>query len=103
MYPNLETAAGPARLGDCLEMQELNKDKAAGIVVVIAVDADNTSSEGEGDANKRPAIFRSTVHKVLFVLTVTISVAMPSFLQGGTLIVSASIKRDLNITTSQLT
>jgi hypothetical protein len=30
-------------------------------------------------------------------------VAMPSFLQGSTLVVSSFIKKDLNMTTSELT
>lgn len=51
----------------------------------------------------RPAIFRSTVQEILFIFTATMSVAMPSFLQGSTLVVSSFIKRDLNMTTSQLT
>jgi hypothetical protein len=51
----------------------------------------------------RPAIFRSTAQEILFIFTATMSVAMPSFLQGSTLVVSSFIKRDLNMTTSQLT
>lgn len=53
--------------------------------------------------NARPAIFRSTVQEILFVFTATMSVAMPSFLQGSTLVVSSFIKTDLDMTTSQLT
>ncbi|GAO15900.1 hypothetical protein UVI_02051210 [Ustilaginoidea virens] len=53
--------------------------------------------------NQRPEIFRSTVHEVLFVFTATMSVAMPSFLQGSTLVISSFIKRDLDMTTAQLT
>jgi len=53
--------------------------------------------------NARPAIFRSTTQEILFILTATMSVAMPSFLQGSTLVVSSFIKRDLHMTTSQLT
>lgn len=53
--------------------------------------------------NARPAIFRSTAQEILFIFTATMSVAMPSFLQGSTLVVSSFIKRDLNMTTSQLT
>ncbi|RYP39042.1 hypothetical protein DL767_002369 [Monosporascus sp. MG133] len=55
------------------------------------------------DPNARPAAFRSLAHEILFVLTATMSIAMPSFLQGSILIVSPTIKNDLNITTSQLT
>ncbi|RYP09584.1 hypothetical protein DL765_008394 [Monosporascus sp. GIB2] len=55
------------------------------------------------DPNARPAAFRSLAHEILFVLTATMSIAMPSFLQGSILIVSPTIKNDLNMTTSQLT
>lgn len=53
--------------------------------------------------NARPAVFRSTAQEILFIITATMSVAMPSFLQGSTLVVSSFIKKDLNMTTSQLT
>ncbi|RYP06342.1 hypothetical protein DL764_003219 [Monosporascus ibericus] len=55
------------------------------------------------DPNARSAAFRSLAHEILFVLTATISIAMPSFLQGNILIVSETMKRDLNMTTPQLT
>jgi len=67
---------------------------------------DNTTVALEDEPsrpNARPSIFRSTAQEILFIFTVTMSVAMPSFLQGSTLIVSSFIKRDLNMTTSQLT
>ena len=53
--------------------------------------------------NARPAVFHSTAQEILFIFTATMSVAMPSFLQGSTLVVSSFIKKDLNMTTSQLT
>lgn len=59
--------------------------------------------DGPSRPNARPAIFRSTFQEILFIFTATMSVAMPSFLQGSTLVVSSFIKRDLNMTTSQLT
>ncbi|KAI9705181.1 MAG: hypothetical protein M1820_005328 [Bogoriella megaspora] len=63
-----------------------------------------TSNEEEPSRpNARPAIFRSTAQEVLFIFTATMSVAMPSFLQGSSLVVSSYIKKDLNMTTSQLT
>lgn len=68
--------------------------------------ADDTTiaTEDEPDRpNARPAIFRSTVQEILFIFMATMSVAMPSFLQGSTLVVSSFIKKDLNMTTSQLT
>ncbi|KAK8079443.1 major facilitator superfamily MFS-1 [Apiospora hydei] len=42
------------------------------------------------DPNARPAAFRSLAHEILFVLTATMSIAMPSFLQGSILIVVAA-------------
>ncbi|KAK3935976.1 aminotriazole resistance [Diplogelasinospora grovesii] len=62
-----------------------------------------TVPEDEPRPNARPAVFRSTTQEVLFIITATMSVAMPSFLQGSTLVVSSFIKKDLNMTTSQLT
>ncbi|POR31082.1 Aminotriazole resistance [Tolypocladium paradoxum] len=53
--------------------------------------------------NDRPAVFRSTVQEILFIFTATMSVAMPSFLQGSTLVISSFIKKDLGMTTAQLT
>ena len=53
--------------------------------------------------NARPAVFRSTAQEILFIFTATMSVAMPSFLQGSTIVVSSFIKQDLHMTASQLT
>ena len=63
----------------------------------------NSAPEDEPSPNARPAVFRSTAQEILFIATATMSVAMPSFLQGSTIVISSSIKRDLNMTTSQLT
>lgn len=60
-------------------------------------------ADPERDPNARPAAFRSLAHEILFVLTTTMSIAMPSFLQGSILIVSPEIKAGLGMTTSQLT
>jgi hypothetical protein len=54
-------------------------------------------------ANARPEIFRSTAQEILFIFTATMSVAMPSFLQGSSLVVSSFIQKDLSMSTSQLT
>ncbi|KAK3386464.1 aminotriazole resistance protein [Podospora didyma] len=84
-------------------------NKNSKVVAIDVLGNDTTSSDEEhsedegNNPNARPAIFRSTVQEVLFVLTATMSVAMPSFLQGGTLVVSSFIKKDLDMTTSQLT
>ncbi|KAM0800480.1 major facilitator superfamily domain-containing protein [Usnea florida] len=63
----------------------------------------NALEEEPSTLNARPAIFRSTAQEILFIFTATMSVAMPSFLQGSTLVVSSFIKKDLNMTTSHLT
>ncbi|KAM7213190.1 Major Facilitator Superfamily domain containing protein [Rhypophila decipiens] len=55
------------------------------------------------DPNARPAAFRSLAHEILFVLTATMSIALPSFLQGNILIISPAVKSELNMTTAQLT
>ena len=53
--------------------------------------------------NACPATFRSTVQEVVFVLTATMGVAMPSFLQGCSIVISSFVGRDLDMTTSQIT
>ena len=53
--------------------------------------------------NASPAIFHSTAQEVIFIFTATMSVAMPGFLQGSTIVVSSFIKKDLHMMTSQLT
>ncbi|KAK8029250.1 hypothetical protein PG991_006306 [Apiospora marii] len=60
-------------------------------------------AQPETDPNARPAAFRSLAHEILFVLTATMSIAMPSFLQGSILIVSPDMRADLGMATSQLT
>jgi hypothetical protein len=64
-----------------------------------------TPDEGEGQrkSDARPEIFRSTAQEILFIFIATMSLAVPSFLQGSTLVVSFYIQRDLDMTTSQLT
>lgn len=53
--------------------------------------------------NACPATFRSTVQEVVFVLTATMGVAMPSFLQECSIVISSFVGRDLDMTTSQIT
>ena len=85
------------------EAHDANKTSKDAIPVLGHDTTSDEEQEDEDSSNARPAIFRSTVQEVLFVLTATMSVAMPSFLQGGTLVVSSFIKKDLDMTTSQLT
>lgn len=55
------------------------------------------------DPNARPKAFRSLSHEILFVLTATMSIALPSFIQGSILIISPVIKSELDLNTAQLT
>ncbi|CAI6332994.1 unnamed protein product [Periconia digitata] len=55
------------------------------------------------DPNARPAVFRSTAQEILFIFIATMSVAMPSLLQGTTMVITSSIRRDLSMTTAELT
>jgi len=53
--------------------------------------------------NARPTIFHSTIQEILFVFITTMGVAMPSLLQGCTIVISTSVKRDLNMSTTETT
>ncbi|MCJ1329043.1 hypothetical protein MMC10_005720 [Thelotrema lepadinum] len=80
----------------CVPSLELGEQKNAA--------GSSHSNNGEAPRlNGRPQIFGSTMQEILFVFTATMSVAMPSFLQGSTLVVTSQIQKDLGMTTSQLT
>ena len=64
---------------------------------------DNAPDNANSGPNACPASFRSTTQEILFILTATMGVAMPSFLQGCTIVISSFVGRDLNMTTSQIT
>ena len=53
--------------------------------------------------NARPTVFRTTIHEILFVFIATMGVAMPSLLQGCTIVISSSVKRELNMSTTEIT
>jgi hypothetical protein len=55
------------------------------------------------DPNARPACFRSTVQECLFVLSVTMAVAMTSFLSGSVTVVSSFAARDLGMSNAETT
>ncbi|KAF1961337.1 hypothetical protein CC80DRAFT_488635 [Byssothecium circinans] len=55
------------------------------------------------DPNARPACFNSTIQECLFVLSVTLAVAMTSFLTGGVTVMSSFAARDLNMTNAEVT
>jgi MFS family permease len=51
---------------------------------------------------ERPQCFRNTLQEVLFVLMATIGMATNNFLVGATVIVTASVGRDLGMSQSQI-
>jgi len=55
------------------------------------------------DPNARPEVFRWLAQEILFVLTATMTIAMPSFLQGSILIAAPAIQRNLSMTTVEVT
>ncbi|KAF2640714.1 hypothetical protein P280DRAFT_325621 [Massarina eburnea CBS 473.64] len=55
------------------------------------------------DHNARPACFTSTVQECLFVFSVTLAVAMTSFLTGGVTVMSSFAARELNMTNAEVT
>lgn len=72
--------------------------------------ADSLPSEGQEDVfakppdrGERPACFRSTVQEILFVLAATMAVAMPSILQGCTIVISSFVGKDLRMSTAEIT
>jgi len=68
------------------------------------VEADaETGPGGQSRLGKRPAVFRSTLQEVLFVFQATAAVMTTSFLAGTTMIITASIGRDLAMTQAEIT
>ncbi|KAH8682778.1 aminotriazole resistance protein [Tricladium varicosporioides] len=59
--------------------------------------------ETKQDAGKRPDCFSSTIQECLFVLTATMSIGMSSFLYGSNTVITASIGRDLNMSSAEIT
>ena len=64
--------------------------------------ASSLSNEGP-NPNDRPACFRSTAQEIIFVMTATMGVGMPSILAGATIVISSFIGEDLNMSTSEIT
>jgi hypothetical protein len=60
-------------------------------------------SDKEIDPNARPACFQSTLQECLFVLSVTMAVAMTSFLTGSITVMSSFAGRDLNMSNAEIT
>lgn len=61
------------------------------------------SEHDEKDPNARPACFKSTFQECLFVLSVTMAVAMTSFLTGAITVMSSFAARDLGMTNAEVT
>lgn len=57
----------------------------------------------EKDPNARPACFKSTLQECLFVLSVTMAVAMTSFLTGAITVMSSFAAKDLGMTNAEVT
>lgn len=80
----------------------------------VTADAMNTDVEGSGGEDvavqkakapkigERPDVFKSTTQEVLFVFMATVAMATSTFLTGTTVIVTAAIGRDLNMSQSQI-
>lgn len=66
-------------------------------------DFDNAPIEAVSKPNARPAVFRTTIQEILFVFIATMGVAMPSLLQGCTIVISSSVKRGLDMSTTEIT
>ncbi|KKA18857.1 MFS multidrug transporter [Rasamsonia emersonii CBS 393.64] len=66
-------------------------------------DADRERQEEQASASGRPACFSSTVQECLFVLTATMAIGQNSFYTGSITGVTASIGRDLNMNSAEIT
>ncbi|CAO2648395.1 Nn.00g076620.m01.CDS01 [Neocucurbitaria sp. VM-36] len=55
------------------------------------------------DPNARPECFRSTLQECLFVISVTMAVAMTSFLIGSITVMSSFAGKDLNMSNAEIT
>lgn len=57
----------------------------------------------EKDPNARPACFRSTFQECLFIISMTMAVAMTSFLTGAITVMSSFAGGDLNMSNAEIT
>lgn len=58
---------------------------------------------GEQDPEARPRYFKNAFEEVIFVFTVMMATAATSFLQGVTVINTAAIGKNLDMSPSQIT
>lgn len=75
----------------------------ASLTAVESRTAPHPGVEEEANSGRRPECFNSTLQECLFVLTATMSIGMSSFLYGITTVITASIGRDLHMTSAQIT
>lgn len=57
----------------------------------------------EKDPNARPICFKSTLQECLCIFSVTMAVAMTSFLTGSITVMSSFAARDLGMTNAEIT
>lgn len=78
-------------------MAEKNHDPEAGEPISPPIDAPTR------DPNARPECFTSTLQECLFVLSVTMAVAMTSFLTGSITVMSSFAARELHMSNAEIT
>lgn len=66
------------------------------------LDATPSQPISEKDPNARPACFVSTFQECLFVVSVTMAVAMTTILQGSVTVMSSFAARDLGMTNAEV-
>jgi len=68
----------------------------------VAFDNASSPTISEKDPNARPECFTSTLQECLFVMSVTMAVAMSSFLTGSITVMSSFAGRDLGMTNAEI-
>lgn len=69
----------------------------------VVVGGQNEEQQPGSSSGSRPACFSSTVEECLFVLTTTMAIGQSSFFSGMVIVVTASIGRDLNMNSAEIT
>lgn len=80
-----------------------NDGRTSGDVEADSGDMADAKSKAKNSIGERPACFKTTVHEISFVFMATIAMAASPFLTGATVIVTASIGKDLGMSQSQIT
>jgi hypothetical protein len=71
--------------------------------VVAATLSHHQPISTDRDPNARPECFTSTFQESMFIASVTMAVAMTSFLTGSITVMSSFAGRDLNMTNAEIT